>query len=87
MIDLFEIKRFIDFYMNLYPGLTIKTLYNPNGEYMNYHIDNIKAVGYSVASGTFGCEQGTQEALQKLNYVIIDFLASNPPTKYEEAKK
>lgn len=87
MIDLFEINRFSAFYMNQYPGLTIKTVYNPCGVYMNYHIDNIKAGGYTVSSGTFDCLQGTQEALRKLNFVIIEFLAGSPPTKYEEAKE
>ena len=87
MIDLFEIKRLSVFYMNQYPGLTIETVYNPYGEYMNYRIDNIKAGEYSVGYGTFDCLHGTQEALRKLNFVIIEFLASSPPTKYKEAKE
>ena len=67
MVDIFEVNRFIRFYMDQYPGLTIQTKYNQYGEYMNYRIDNIKAGGISVGSGTFDCIQGTQEALRKLN--------------------
>lgn len=84
MVDIFEVGRFTRFYMDQYPGLTIHTKYNPIGEYMNYRIDNIKAGGFSVGSGTFDCIHGTQEALRKLNFVIIQFLANAPKTEYKE---
>lgn len=84
MVDLFEINRFIMFYMDIYPGLTIKIKYNPYGEYINYEIDNIKAGGYASARGTFDCLHGTDESIRKLNFVIITFLADSPPTKYGE---
>ena len=87
MVDIGEVLRLSIFYMNQYPGLTIQTKYNPYGEYMNYRIDNIKAGGISVGSGTFDCLQGTQEALRKLNFVIIDFLANTPPTEYKDKKE
>lgn len=84
MVDIFEINHFIKFYMDQFPGLTIKTKYNPYGEYINYEIDNIKAGGYTAARGTFDCILGTNEAIRKLNFVIITFLADSPPTKYGE---
>lgn len=86
MVDVFALNRFGAFYMKQYPGLTIHTMYNPIGEYINYHIDNFKAGSIDLQKGTFAAFS-TDEAISKLNYVIIDFLARSTPCKYEEAKK
>lgn len=72
MVDIGDILRYSLLYMDQYPGLTIKTTYSPYGDYINYHIDNFKAGSHSLAKGTFGAYT-TDEAISKLNFVIIDF--------------
>jgi len=70
MIDIFQMSEFIQFYLKEYPELKIKTCYNPGGMYLNFTIKSDKG----VSNGCFPCYE-TSEAIEKMNYIIIDFLA------------
>lgn len=70
MIDCFRLGEFNRFYMEQYPELKIKTCYNPIGFYLNFTIHSNKG----KMDGVFSCYE-TEEAISKMNMVIIDFLA------------
>lgn len=70
MIDIFRLGEFQRFYMEQYPELKIKTCYSPIGFYLNFTIQSQKG----TSNGCFPCYE-TDEAISKLNMVIIDFLA------------